>query len=641
MFFKRRLLRQNKFNLPSLNITIPLYPIFLFSVILIDKLCFFISKVAFLKENGFPPYLIINTVIIEDLGILSIIIAAVILSRQLNKGLFLLPLVFGLLIFYFADSQLFQSLFERLTFTKIYEYAGEMSAIKTFFPARKLIIFAGILLFVMIFRNISLRLNNKGSFILISGVLIGIILPYINFNGRPFDLNFDGFTANVLRINQRLVLDQGVTTEALLKAGQAFPDLTAKFKEYYSGGLNSDCNENKVNKPGSGYNAKPDIIIIISESLSQVDSLRSGGVFNRLARIDNEILPEGLTLTNVVSNGSGTADAMAALFLGIEPLPTSLVGNDLLERFPPACKNKTEMKSISDQKNSCERNLICRAKNNGYKTFFITNSPLGFGNAGPWLKELGFDYVEGNESAYFSKYPRYTFGSPSDNTLYNRAYEVISKERGPYLLALLTVSLHPPYTLPDEKYRISDDAKLNQLNYVDHETTDFYERLKNTGFFNNGVLLLIGDHHHMAPFEPGEIRSKGIDSNGRVIAGLIGRGFNKGVINNALLNQSDISTILNLIVTGMPVAVDDLRRYNKGYLLGLNEPFTVNLISKDYIYILIRRSDKQPYLIRFKSDLDPLVFPDVIERKIAAYILMSKGWLLDRRKECGNMPGGP
>jgi hypothetical protein len=552
----------------------------------------------------------------------------------MNRGSLLVPFIFGLLLFYFVDSQVFQSLYERLTFPKIYEYAHEVSAVASFVSLQKLLAVAGILILMWFFRRISLNFSNKAGFIILTCAVTGAIMPYVNLSGRPFDLFFDGATANVLRINQRLVLDQSVKIDVLLKARRTFPDLTEKFDEFYSGKLDLDCDKKGKEISASRTNAKNNVIIIISESLSQVDSLRSGGVFNRLPRIDNKMQAEGLTLTNVISDGSGTADAMASIFLGIEPLPTTYLKNDLIKRFPTVCREYNSLKELSGQENICERNLVCRAKNNGYKTYFITNSPLDFGDADPWFKKLGFDYIEGNESEFFRNYPKYTFNSPPDDILYNRAYEVISKESEPYLLVLLTVGLHLPYSLPYDKDRISNDAKLNQLNYVDRTTVDFYDELKNTGFFNNGILLLVGDHRRMAPFEPEEIQRRGIDSNGRVIASFIGKGFRKGIIDNTPLNQSDLSTILSQIVNGVPPVIDNLSCYNKGHLLGINEPFTMNIIAKDYIYILIRRQGNPPNLIYFKRDLDLLSFSDLTDQKIFAYILMSKGWLFDRQREC-------
>jgi hypothetical protein len=73
------------------------------------------------------------------------------------------------------------------------------------------------------------------------------------------------------------------------------------------------------------------------------------------------------SLTNVIADASGTADAMASILLGIGPLPTTYQRNNLIKRFPPVCRGNNSLERLSNQETLCERNLICHTNNNVYK----------------------------------------------------------------------------------------------------------------------------------------------------------------------------------------------------------------------------------------------------------------------------------
>jgi len=324
--------------------------------------------------------------------------------------------------------------------------------------------------------------------------------------------------------------------------------------------------------------------------------------------------------------------------LGIEPLPTTLVQNDLLQRFPPRCEEFTSLGANQDHQGACERNLICLSKRNGYRTIFLTNAPFTFGKTKSWLEGLGFDQMEDDASESLKHLPRYTFGSPADTALYARALEVAAANQEPFLMVLLTVSLHTPYQLPDPKYQISSDPKLNLLNYVDDTTADFYDGLKKTDFLDNGVFLLVGDHRRMTPFEPEEIAEKGVDASGRVVAGLIGAGIDPGHYERAPFNHTDLATILGRMVQGVPLGATDLRCYQKGLLLGLDHYFTTSLMSKGYLRLLAR-TQHEHFIVPLGRELAPEDFADEVQRKIASYVALSSDWLARRRSQCGSDSG--
>jgi hypothetical protein len=618
-----------KYKFTSFNITIPVWPILLFFACFTYKLYFLLTHLSFIKVMGYPSSKVIGHIVINDISILSIIIIFSIIYQKKKRFYFILP-VYVLCILYLFDIELYQSLYRRLTYINIYKYIDESKAISSFVSLKKLLIISIILLLIWFTRSLKFTIY-KGRFIILLGILSLIVLPWISVFARPFDPFLDTVTSNILQINQRVVINRGIREDSYLQMRRLFPKLTKNLDE-----LSFD--RPNMNAPGAGYKINsltsdppPNIILLISESLSQVDSIRSGGLFNRLQGIDN-IQSQGLTLTNVVSNGRNTSDALASLLIGIEPLPTPLISDGMLKRFPVSQSTKRN-KPVSPDTINCKSNLICHAKLKGYNTIFLSNAQLGFQNNGSWLKRLGFNHVEGAGSDFFSQYPQYAFNSPPDEILYKRALEVASKKSKPFFLTLMTVSLHAPYILPDNKDRADSNALVSQLKYVDRTTSTFYSQLRDFKFFDKGVLLIVGDHRRMTPLEPEELNNRGIDSLGRVVTSFIGKGFEPGIIDNTPLNHSDLAAMLYRLVYGKPIPINKLKYFNKGYLLGLNEPFSSHSINDSYGLMLIRRPQKSPLLFQLHNAIDPFsISKDAINQKIVTYLAMSSGWLAERQK---------
>ena len=181
--------------------------------------------------------------------------------------------------------------------------------------------------------------------------------------------------------------------------------------------------------------------------------------------------------------------------------------------------------------------------------------------------------------------------------------------------------------MPEEQYRISDDPLVNQINYIDNITLSFYQKLREIGFFKDGILVIVGDHRRMVVLDPEEMRTRRLDSFGRVVCSFIGAGIDKGKINNTLLNHTDINTILNLIFNNCDVDFNNLALYNKHKLLGINESFATNVLNDTFGLILIRTQTKQHLLLTLHGNLKLENIEDPTYKKIVAYLILSSAWL--------------
>jgi phosphoglycerol transferase MdoB-like AlkP superfamily enzyme len=86
----------------------------------------------------------------------------------------------------------------------------------------------------------------------------------------------------------------------------------------------------------------------------------------------------------------------------------------------------------------------------------------------------------------------------------------------PYFLALQTISFHKPYDTPYGKTH--DDA----IRYADKSLYYFYLKLKQQGFFENGILVIVGDHRKMEPLEEEEKKAVGDAWHAKSLATVVG-----------------------------------------------------------------------------------------------------------------------
>lgn len=173
----------------------------------------------------------------------------------------------------------------------------------------------------------------------------------------------------------------------------------------------------------------------------------------------------------------------------------------------------------------------------GYKTAFLTTGPLEFTDKGNWLRRIGCDEVEGDESPFYLDWPKFSFGSAPDEALYRRALEWInSMDSRPWFLTLETVSTHMPYLDPATEEPDMEAA----FRYADRWATWFVSELERSGFFDNGILIITGDHRSMSPLFPIENQLFGLGCASRVPFVLLDSRFPEARENAGFFKQSDM-----------------------------------------------------------------------------------------------------
>ena len=91
----------------------------------------------------------------------------------------------------------------------------------------------------------------------------------------------------------------------------------------------------------------------------------------------------------------------------------------------------------------------------------------------------------------FAQQEKYVFDAAPDQLLYKKAMNVVQEQHDNYFIALQTISFHRPYNTP------YGNNEMDALRYADKSLYYFYQQLKKSGFFDNGLLIIVGDHRKM------------------------------------------------------------------------------------------------------------------------------------------------
>jgi len=134
----------------------------------------------------------------------------------------------------------------------------------------------------------------------------------------------------------------------------------------------------------------------------------------------------------------------------------------------------------------------------------------------------------------FSDKKKYVFDAAPDTDLYNKTLETLKEQTKPFFIVLQNISFHKPYNTPYGK------TQKDALRYADKSLYYFYLQLKKSGFFDNGRLIIVGDHRKMEPLEDKEKDALGEYRYTRGLATIVGTGITPGTINENIIQHTDI-----------------------------------------------------------------------------------------------------
>ncbi len=461
-----------------------------------------------------------------DLFYFSFLLFLAIVSGALRTRILRLPVWFLLAFMtaiYLVDSFVLLALDNHADLFDIGRYGLEDGVVLSFFDSVAYLAIATLVLSLFVFSDFSARLKKLSVTLCIIALLLGIAAE--RYSATAWTRYAMLSPANVLES---------------MGPRKDISDYSIEQIAFYA-----EIGRQSAAIPAS----KPNIILVIVESLSSINSSKTSGVGNLLAGFD-ELAEEGVLFRNFFANHQASEGGVIALLGGFPPI-----------HFPTATPYMFDEFAI-------QPSVLGEYQQQGYFTGFLTNSDLSFIGLNHFLDGLGLDRSRGrDEFESMRTATRVVQDAPSDDLLYAEALSTqleLAESQAPFLLVLATTSTHLPYTHPED----GPDTAEAVWKWSLQQLTEFHRDLKKTGFYDNGILLITGDHRQMRRLSKEESDRYGASARARVPLLIIGKDYAKNTIDDRFFQQSDLLRKLDLVaqldelLSPHPIWVE---RYNRKF----------------------------------------------------------------------------
>lgn len=456
------------------------WPTVFISVIFFIRILLVVSKYG---ENTGDYLGMLQGVIRSDLYLFGILILMCYTEKRITRKLIKIPIritTFFIVFLYFIDVAVFKLFHYRLKYDDFMLFFSEVTGIKSILgvimDTRRgifLVCFTGCALLYSvrhIFHKKTLIANQSKRVLVLASFLIAtrVLIPDVKFVNAWVYNNY---------------IENNLSSGKNVKYSDEYiQDLTEKYKNQQF--KTTATNQNVIRK---------NVILVLVESLSSYHSQFFSGLNDYTPGID-KLAQKGLAFTNFYANGFRTEDGLGSILTGEYPMPsTSRIYSSIMDHE----RHEGAFEGFFGGEKTITRIL----KKYGHHTMFLTSGDLSFTDKITWLKSIGFDFIEGHDSEAYRGVERFHFESAPDQYLYDRAFSKIGEIGDkPFFLMLETVSTHLPYINPIT----GETSEESAFGYADAELYKFYEKLVETGFFENGLLIITSDHRAMTPVSNAE-----------------------------------------------------------------------------------------------------------------------------------------
>jgi len=324
-----------------------------------------------------------------------------------------------------------------------------------------------------------------------------------------FDSYFD-FNINLFKIEQAV-------TRVQKKLGISKPDFDSPIARAH-----------RYETPAKQVN----VVVVLMESMSADRMGIFGNPKNLTPGLDS-LARNSVFFNNCYSNGIHTN---AGLYSTLYGMPIMMMQHPMYNGLSEFCEFTGLPLTLRDL---------------GYSTTFFCTHPKTFDNLDIFLPNNGFERIS-DVTDYPADQIANSWGI-GDETLFGHALNQIDSlstdpSGKPFFATILTISAHPPYTLPQFskfKPRSTDPVDIS-YEYADWALKNFMDDCAKQPWYNNTVFVFVGDHgvnmkenyafdvplsyNHV----PLIVHAPGL--------------FHKGVVENGLANQTDIfPTVMGLV----------------------------------------------------------------------------------------------
>lgn len=261
-----------------------------------------------------------------------------------------------------------------------------------------------------------------------------------------------------------------------------------------------------------GLNSKKNVILLVVDSLSSFKSNLYGGE-DFMPKLD-KIAEENVWFSNFYANGYNQENANLALLTGI-----------------PYLHNGSDLASPKFY----ERAVPHILKNHGYSTISMYSAePSDIERKQYSL--AGFDYlVDYNDDYYPTSAPRYKSGSVDGKLFLENASRHVDywlKNKMKFFVQVTSSFSSSPYIVPVDlrKNPTSVEYDLNRVtSYTDEAVAKFVSDLKRMHYFDDGILIITGNHRANVSLTKKEYDEDGLIAMTRVPCIIIDKDLPKNI----------------------------------------------------------------------------------------------------------------
>jgi lipoteichoic acid synthase len=500
-------------------------------------------------------YLLLADVpVVGALGLLAY--AEPVLARGWRR--FVAALAMVVMVFYVADVMAVVTLNSRLQLSDARRFATEIWVARSFLS----LLTVTVLVAAAGSFALTLPVPQRAARFVATTSLVFVLLPFVIAEERvPAHLR--KYAGSILR------LPAEVWAGRRLPASDYGPGDVAAFRASYDALFDAPIARSRKN-----------IILVIVESLSAADSARTAGIRNVLPRFD-ELSRRGMLFRNFFANYEASEGGLVALLSGVPPL-----------HFPRASTQPFEEYAV-------QRSIVDALRREGYRCEFLTSVPLRFLSMNAYVTSArsGFDRAGGQqEIERFRDAPRFSFESAADHVLFEELLSRLDARAphgpSPVFMAVVTATSHPPYIDP----RGGGNSEARVWAYVQDELWWLHDELAKRRFFDNGLLVITGDHRRMQPVRRDEQARYGESAKARVPLAVIGAGVPEETLDDRLFQQSDLLRMLDRALQPSQALSPFVLWVNR-YLAGLG--FAANAANVD-VFVESNQA-KEPFPLKLRG----------------------------------------
>ena len=198
-------------------------------------------------------------------------------------------------------------------------------------------------------------------------------------------------------------------------------------------------------------------------------------------------------LSRWAERGMNTPDYVLHSHQTIRGLYAMLCGDyDKLDNGTP---KGVEMLTQNERNQAC---LPAQLHKNGFATHYLQGAGLRFMAKDKIMPHIGFDATHGLEWFTNANYLEFPWGK-DDKAFFEGALDYVgqlNKQKQPWMLTLLTVGTHQPYSAPDEYLERYETPKQAAVGYLDDALDQFLAGLERQGVLKDTLVVITSDESH-------------------------------------------------------------------------------------------------------------------------------------------------